>query len=333
MSNCDGKQQRITEGTNALVGKLTEQSKQLASEIQNRAKEITPDIDTTGPDVWIGMDIDVSWKRVDFSLDLPEVTVKDQTWSLDLPQVTVKDQAIIFDTPSVRMKTVKTGEYPETFCTMTTKDIGLGIKIDVPECTVRWSPIYIDVPEPFMQEQRIVMGIPEFRVDRTEFVLGVPEFEMKTQKFSLDLPQFTVKNISAEASKAKDQGDALTQEANVRAAKLKEHFKENAKFELGGDVTALFDCYQKELMDKKNEAMTQFENGLNLIQGTISAMVGSKVPDDNESLVKMRASLADLIAKRDAFAATIEQKFVELGLQQQQFFERLLGDKKELKAA
>nr|GFD20512.1 hypothetical protein [Tanacetum cinerariifolium] len=194
-------------------------------------------------------------------------------WSLDLPQVTMKDQSIIFHTPSVRMKTVKTGEYPETTCRMKTKNIGFGIKIDVPECTVTWSPIYIDVPEPFMEEQRIVMGIPEFRMDRTEFVLGIPEFTMKTQSFSLDLPQFTVKNISVEANKAKEKGDLLGNEAHIRSEKLKSNFKENAKLELGADVTALFDCYQSELMQRKNDALKQFENGVNLIQSTITAMV------------------------------------------------------------
>lgn len=325
MSACDEKQVRLTERANALVGKLAEDSKALAADIQEKAKDIDPDIDTSGPDVWIGMDIDVSWKRVDFSLDLPEVKMVDQKWALDLPQITMKDQAIIFHTPSVRMKTVKTGEYPETTCRMVTKDIGFGVKIDVPECTVRWSPIYIDVPEPFMEEQRIVMGVPEFRMDRTEFILGVPEFTMKTQNFALDLPQFTVKNISVEANKAKEKGDLLSQEATTRGAKLKESFKENAKIELGADVTALFDCYQSELMQRKNDALKQFENGVNLIQSTITAMVSNKVPDDNESLVKMRQSLADLIVKRDDFAKLIGEKFVELGRQQQSFFEKLIG--------
>lgn len=207
MSKCDAIQEVIAGGTKELVSKLKIDSQTLAEDIQGKAKDLMPDIDTTGIDVWVGLDIDVSWKTVEFSLDLPEIKMVDQEWSLDLPQVTMKDQAIIFHTPSIRMVRVKTGEYPESFCTMTTKDIGFGVKIDVPECTVRFSPIYIDLPEPFMEEQRIVMGIPEFRMDRTAFILGVPEFAMKTQNFSLDLPQFTVKNINAEATKAKERGD------------------------------------------------------------------------------------------------------------------------------
>ncbi len=325
MSACDGKQNQLTEHANKLVARLANDSKELAADIQQKAKDIDPGIDTSGPDVWVGLDIDVSWKRTDISLDLPEVKIVDQRWVIDLPQVTMKDQSIIFHTPSIRMETQKTGEYPETRCTMVTKDIGLGVKIDVPECTVWWSPIYIDVPVPFMQEHTIIMGIPEFKMDRTEFVVGVPEFTMKIQKIALDLPQFTVKNISVEANKAKEKGDALSEEARTRGAKLKENFKENAKVELGTDVTALFDCYQSDLMQRKNDAMKQFENGVNLIQSTISAMVANKIPDDNESLMKMKLSLADLIAKRDAFAVNIQEKFVELGKQQKSFFEKLIG--------
>ena len=95
--------------------------------------------------------------------------------------------------------------------------------------------------------------------------------------------------------------------------------------ELGTDVTALFDCYQADLMQRKNEAMKQFDNGVNLIQGTIAGMAANKVPDDNEPFQRVKQSLADLIAKRDEFAKVIEEKFIQLGKQQQTFFEKLVG--------
>ena len=325
MSSCDQKQTILTDRANMLVAKLTTESKALASDIQEKSKEIDPNINTDGPDVWIGMDIDISWKRVDFSLDLPEVTMKDQKWSLDVPQVTMKDQSIIFHTPSIRMKTVKTGQYPEITCRMETRDIGLGVKIDVPVCVTTMKDMFMDVPEPFMQEQKIVMGIPEFKMDRTEMILGIPEFTMKTQKFSLDLPEFTAKNIKVEANKAKDKGDALSAEARTRSEKLKETFKENAKLELSSDVATLFDCYQSELMQKKNEAMQQFENGVNLRQSTITAMAANKMSDDQPNVVSVKQSLADLLSKREAFALAIQEKFVDLGKQQENFFKKFIG--------
>ncbi|RTL54041.1 MAG: hypothetical protein EKK40_05785 [Bradyrhizobiaceae bacterium] len=322
---CEELQSAVTTKLKALVATLTQKSKELGDDIQQKAKGIDPDIDTTGLDAWVGLDIDIKWKRVDFSLDLPEVKMVDQRWSLDLPQVTVSNQEIVFSTPSIRMKRVQTGEYPETVCKMVTKDVGFGVKIDVPECTVLWKPIYIDVPEPFMQEQRIVIGIPEFRMDRTEFVLGVPEFTMRRQDFSLDLPDITVKNINVEARTAQEKGEALSRESQARAAKLQEEFRENAKLQLGYDVTSLFDCYQQDLTTKKNDALHRFSDGISLLQNTITSMTANKVPDNDPNLMKVKTSLADLTSKRDSFAKEIEQKFVDLAAQQKGFFEKLMA--------
>lgn len=325
MSICNEMQAKLNERANALAGKLAEESQALAADIKKRTSEIDPRIDTSGPEVWVGVNFDVTWKRVDFSLDLPEVRLVEQRWALDLPQVTMKEQRLVFDIPSVRMTTVKTGEYPETTCRMVTKDVGLGVKIDVPECTVRWSPIYIDLPEPFMERQEIVLGIPEFRMERTEMILGIPEFTLKTHRFSLDLPEFKVKDIQVEASRARERGEALARDAKERSAKLRERFRAEAKVDLGGDVTALFDCYQNEMMQRKNEAASQFDSGINLLQGTLTAMVSNKVPEDNPNLAQIRNSLTELTAKRAAFAKDIEEKFVELGKRQKAFFDQLVG--------
>jgi hypothetical protein len=237
---CDEIQAKVTSKASTLVAQLSEKSQALQAEVKDRAEDIAPDVDTSGPDVLVGIDFDVQWERVDFSLDLPDVSIIDQKWVLDLPQVIMKNQEIIFHTPSVRMKTVKTGEYPETTCKMVTKNIGLGVKIDVPECVVTFSPIYMDVPETFMQMQRIVLGVPDFRMDRTEMILGIPEVKMTTQSFSLHLPKITVKDIRVEAKKAEEEGRALSDEARVRGEKLREEFKEEAKLSLSQDVKDLF---------------------------------------------------------------------------------------------
>lgn len=125
----------------------------------------------------------------------------------------------------------------------------------------------------------------------------------------------------------------MTKEANTRGTKLKENFKETAKMELGTHVTSLFDCYQSELMDKKNEAMSKFESGVNLLQSTIAAMATNKVPDDNEALQNMKKSLEALLIKREEFAKSIASKFIDLGNQQKFFFDKLIGETPELKVA
>jgi hypothetical protein len=322
---CNDKQEAVTKKANALIAQLSEKSQDLATDIKNKSKDIDPNVDTTGPDAWVGGDIDIRWERVDFSLPIPEVTIIDQKWILDLPQVTIKDQEIIFHTPSVRMKMVKTGEYPETTCRIVTKDIGFGVKIDVPECTTTWSPIYMDLPEPFMQEQRIIIGIPEFKMDRVELILGIPEFKMTTQHFILDLPQVTVKNIKVEAKKAQEKGEALSKESRVRGMKLTEEFKENAKLELGQDVKELFYCYEQDLIQQKNSAMKSLEDGVNLLQATIATMVANKVPDDNGSLKNAKSSLKELTDRRVALTEQIEKNIADLHTQQKTFFEKLIG--------
>lgn len=312
-SPCDSKQQLLVGKVQALMERFKEKSAALANEVRQEAEGLDPDLDTTGLDVWIGIDFDVTWKRQDMSLDLPQVKLVDQSWSLDLPQVTVKNEDIIFHTPSVRMVTKKVGEYPEVTCG--------GFP---PQCTVRWSPIYADVPEPFMQEQRIVIGVPEFKMDRTEFVLGVPEFSMKRVDFSLDLPEITVKNISVEAKKAEEKGQALAASASERNAGLQREHKESAKAELGQDVAGLFDCYFEDLNKRKNGAMEQFAQSEAMMQGAISGMLSQKVPDDNAALVRVRASLADLQQKRADFASMIEGQLNRLLLQQQSFIDKLM---------
>jgi hypothetical protein len=71
--------------------------------------------------------------------------------------------------------------------------------------------------------------------------------------------------------------------------------------------------------------LKQFEDGVNLLQSTITAMVANKVPDDNESLKSAKVSLDRIIAERDTFARSIEQKIRDLHAQQQAFFEKLIG--------
>jgi hypothetical protein len=323
---CEEKQAALLAKTQGLGAELQAKTQALGEDVRRRAEGIDPKLDTTGVDVWVGLDVDVSWKRVDFSIDLPQVTIKDQTWSLDLPQVTVGEKAIVFHTPSVRMVRRKTGEYPETTCRMENERVGLGIVIKVPKCTVRWSPIYMDVPEPFMDEQRIVLGIPEFRMDRTEFVLGVPEFRMERADIGLHLPQVTVKEINVEARAAEEKGKALAAEAEQEAHALRTEFAEEAKMSLGPDVTDLFYCYESDLAERRNEGLAKFEQGITLLQGVIGSMVSAKIPDDNDSLVRSRASLAEAIAARETFARTIEEKFKELHAQQAEFFRQLVPD-------
>ena len=71
----------------------------------------------------------------------------------------------------------------------------------------------------------------------------------------MDLPEITVKNLQVEANVLRHEGVLLAAESKARADGLKKSFKANAQMELGVDVAAMFDCFQQELMKRKNEPM------------------------------------------------------------------------------
>lgn len=321
---CEDKQKRVQERVKALVEEFCLQTQDISEDVEREAGEIDPDINTSGIDVWVGADVDIKWGTTNFSLDLPEITIRDQRWALHLPQVTVNNKDIIFDVPAIRMTRKKTGEYPEVTCRWKIRRIG-PIKTKVPECTTTWSPIYMDIPEVFMEEKRIVLDVPEFKMDRTEMVLGIPEFSMRRHDFLLKLPQITVKRISIEADKAKEKGEALAQKAQARTEELKTGFLETAKASLAPDVTELFYCYESDLAERRNEAVARFSEAVAVIEGVISSLVNNKVPEDNENLVTMRARLKEAQEAREKFAADIEEKFRDLHRQQEDFFKNLLG--------
>ena len=322
--SCSEQQTVLETRLGELVEDLKEESLELEKEVRERAGTIDPDIDTSGPDVWIGLDIDVSWERVDFSLDLPEIKLVNQEWSLDLPQVTMKQQTIIFHTPSVRMDTVRGPDLPETVCKMVMKQIG-PLKTKVPECKIRMKKTYLDVPVTFMQEQKIILDVPEFKMDRTEMVVGVPEFTMKTQKFALHLPQVTVKNIHVEAKKAEKAGNELAADAKRRGEELRLGFAETAKSELGTDVSDLYGCYRQQLLSSRTQALQTFEHSAATLQNAITSMVNNKVPEDNENLKSARASQAKLAIDRESFLTQMQENLEKLAAQESTFFEKLVS--------
>lgn len=322
--SCDIQKTALDEKLGALTRDLQEASEKLEEDVREEAGEIDPECDTTGPDVWIGLDIDISWKPAEFYLDLPEIRLVDQKWVLDLPQVQMKDQAVIFHTPSVRMKTVRGPDIPEVVCKMVMKQIG-PIKTNVPECTTRMKATYLDIPETFMQEQRIVILVPEFRMGRTEMILGVPEFTMKTQRFVLHLPEVTVKNIRVEAEKARRAGEALAEDARRRGEELRVGFAATAKAELGSEVGELFACYRHQLEESKKESLVSFESSISGIQAAIASMVSNRVPDDHDQLVAARGNLVSVTTARQAFVEQIQEGLTQLVEQETTFFDRLVA--------
>ncbi|MFZ4930370.1 hypothetical protein [Chryseobacterium sp. Mn2064] len=245
--------------------------------------------------------VETHMNTVKISLDLPEVTIKDQDWIFDLPSVTVKDSDIIFHLPSIRMKRVKTGEYPEFTCH--------GFP---PQCTVKWSPIWIDLPEPFMEEHRIVIGIPEFYMNEQRFVVGVPEITMKQQEISFDLPSITIKTREDIGKEVSEEASLLANETRILVNQKKESLKERMKIEILPKAIAMMNCFRDSLTERKQEIYNSFDPAINQITETLKNLKGQSVPEDDDDYIKVKTNLDQLFEKRKETLAKIDKSLEEL---------------------
>lgn len=284
---CQAEREMLHTLVEELGGALSTSIKAISDRYQPEFDRISDDApDGDGPEATIGIDVDIDWETITIALDLPEVTMKLQSWSLDLPQVTMKDKRIVFHTPSVRMERKKIGQYPEFH--------GFPPKI-------KWKNIYADVPETFMQKHEIVMGIPEIRMDRTEIKLDVPEFAMRTQQLKFDVPQITVKSISVEAAELKEDAEDKAAEMQSEIAAAKETLFGTARERIAGSASTYFTCMRTQIQMKRDEIAGAFEPGIAMARQALSKLEDVKAGAEAE---ETRARLADLIAKRDA--ATVQ---------------------------
>lgn len=245
--------------------------------------------------------VETKMNTVKISLDLPQVTIKDQDWIFDLPAVTVKDTDIIFHLPSIRMKRVKTGEYPEFRCG--------GFP---PECKVTWSPIYVDVPEPFMEEHRIVIGIPEFYMNEQKFVVGVPEITMEQQDISFDLPSITIKTRADIGKEVSEEATALANETKLLVEQKKESLKERMKIEIVPKAIAMMNCFRDNLTEQKQLIYNAFDPAINQITESLKNLIARSVPETDDDYIKVKNNLDELLEKRKVAIAKIDTSLEEL---------------------
>jgi hypothetical protein len=235
---------------------------------------------------------------------LPEVTMTLQSWSLDLPQVTMKDKRIVFRTPSVRMVRKKIGQYPQFH----------GFRI-------KWKDIYADVPETFMQTHEIVMGIPQIRMDHTEFKLDIPEFAMRTQQLKFDVQQITVKSIRVEAAELKEDAEEKAAEMQAEITATKETLFGTARERIAGSASTYFTCMRTQIQMKRDEIAGAFEPGIAMTSQALSKLEDIKAGTEVE---ETRSRLADLIARRDAATVQFDAAVQRIAEQERTVVEGLL---------
>lgn len=262
--------------------------------------------------------IKVTMQRSRMVIGLPTITMRSQSIAFDLPSVTMRNRDIIFSLPSVRMVQVKTGEKPETTCS------GGGF-LGLPQCTVRWTPIYISVPEPYMEENRIVLGIPEVTMQRNDWRFDVPDIRIEDTEILFDVPSITIESQQDAAQRAADAAMDLSRQFQDRAATLASAAKERVKDRLVPKISAVFACHRSGLQQQLVSLPQQFDPAINQINAALQDMTGRGVPAGDDDYVALVARRDDLLAKRQAAVEQIQNAISELSAKEAEAVHALMG--------
>ncbi len=248
--------------------------------------------------------IEIGEDVVKFSLDLPEITTKDEEWSLDLPEVMTKDTDIIFNVPTMVMKTVEGPPIPETFTEMVTECVDLGwplgkVCTDVPQTTVRWKKTFIDVPTWEDRQQRIVVGLPSVEMKTQKMVVSIPQVAMKTQEIIFTVPVVKIKFAQDAGKQLADEAKTVATDAATLIAQKQASFKDRMRQELVGPAHKMFGCHRATLLQKRDEVAKFFNFQLDTITNSIITMTSNNVPEGDPALVAVKAHATEIMGKRD----------------------------------
>jgi len=286
-------QSEITEVQNLYAEKFKRRAdvvKKEAGDLENESP------DPSGVEATLDVQIDVDWEVTEMKLHIPEFKLEDKKIIFDLPQVTMKKQTWIYHTPSVRMEPQCINKPPETVCEMRTECIGGGwsrICTDVPRCRTRaGGQMCTDIPKTFMQEQKTILHVPETKMAKNEIILGLPVAKMKLQTWKMHLPQFTVKSVSGQIKDIEDKAADMEQrEKNANAALSSSMKSEIKEISIAG-TSQMFDCQFTSLNDQKVEALAEIDKNVFVVQNALKNANEVGAADFAKS---MRSSLQKLI--------------------------------------
>ena len=287
-------EQKPSPDPSAALPALDSQIKQIAADFEAKSKKIADDTardagnikpdEASNVEMAINFDIDVKWEMKSFRMDLPEIKLVDRRIALDLPQVTLTNKRMSFDVPETKMETKKIGEKPEVTVRWRIKNIGLGIKTNVPETVVTMTPIYADVPVIWMSRKDIVLSVPEFKMERSEFVLAIPEFAMKPHDLKISLPEFTIRNPRAEIKKATERASALEADSKKQLADAKQTFTSQMEQVVTDGIHQTFADTQAKLTAQAESVQKQLAAARTLTSESINGMRVQGMQDSNPAL-------------------------------------------------
>lgn len=250
-------------------------------------------------------EVDVTFKRQDFSLDLPEFVMKEQMLSMDVPQIEMRSQKYSWNNPTLVMRLNCVAGPPEVVCEWKTKEIAFGIKTDVLECRTRaGDKICTEVPVMEMRLQEASWDVPVVVMKRVDWPMNVPQVTMKTQKFAMDLPSITVKSIEVEVQQMEDRSQALSETVKTESEALSKQMNEELTESAVQGIVATFQCQEAHLITQRDIAIQE-------IDGQIKTLELSKteaIKNNAQQLATMfDQGLQQLVAARAKMSSQIEE--------------------------
>jgi hypothetical protein len=283
----------ITKKYDAMIADQQGQIKKQAQIIEDDAKNDKPDNAVEGV---IKFKFKVSSHIETISLDVPEVTVRDKEMSFDLPEVSIKQQTWKYDIPQTKMGMQCIDGPPETVCHMETKNIGFGIKTDIPVCSLRpGKQICTEVPEFYIATTETTLGVPEVAMKTQKIVIGVPEFKMGRQEIKFSVPDLTLVDIEASQKETQKKSDDLTATAKQGSQALAEGMKAEIAKASSDSIAQTMDCERASINAKRNEALATIEKNISVVQ---AALTQAKAVNAAEFAQSMQATLEKPIASR-----------------------------------
>lgn len=196
----------------------------------------------------IGVNGHFETRRFDFSMDIPEVTMKDQKIALDVPEVTMKTTTWSYDTIRTTTTTECRAGIDETVWEWHTCDEG---KPWAHPCvdmrTRRGADICLPSIKMEPAREEFKFDVPQTTMRRKEFVMGIPEFTMKTQRIAFDYPVYIIDSVTAKAEQQQKDSEALQLKVSTTVANLSAAMKSEIRSIAMKPLTQAYECQKTTL--------------------------------------------------------------------------------------
>lgn len=283
-----------SDATSDIQKKYTSRIEMLKSEVEADAKKIQDEMPKPGPgEAFINMTFHFRDETADLRFDTPVIVMSDQKISMDLPDISMKTQTWSWDNPTLVGKDSCTPGVPEAVVTTGRCDLPLGGWFSCPQITMRpGKDICSTVPTLEMRRQEIKLDVPELTMHRQEWVVSIPQIKMVTQRIVFTYPALIVDNIEAKSDQMRVKGETLQRSATEKFAILQESMNSEMQEASMQRIVQSFDCQTSSLKKQMRTAYDDLNVMLRASESSFST--ASKLGASEEVLKSLAASTTAL---------------------------------------